>query len=144
MFIRLSRCLLIQIKEVVFIPAKNQEFDSLLKLSSRAFANALMHITREKPGIKEFLHQDVLTARLKRGILDLPVLTTYGLCILYEFHSGRISGKTVLKDYQYAIDLRVEVDGPVKPHLVSLDENKTPIPKIELFPRSSLIQKSLS
>ena len=40
----------------------------------------------------------------------------------------------MLKNYQYAIDLRVEVDGPVKPHLVSLDENKTPIPKIELFP----------
>ncbi len=134
MFIRLSRCLLIQIKEVVFIPAKNQEFDSLLKLSSRAFANALMHITGEKPGIKEVLHQDVLTARLKRGILDLPVLATYGLCILYEFHAGRISGKTVLRNYQYAIDLRVEVDGPVKPHFVSLDGNKTPIPKIELFP----------
>ena len=55
-------------------------------------------------------------------------------CILYEFHAGRISGKTVLRNYQYAIDLRVEVDGPVKPHFVSLDGNKTPIPKIELFP----------
>lgn len=102
MFTRLSRCLLIQIKEVVIIPAKNQEFDSLLKLSSRAFSNALMRITGEKPGIIEILHQDVLTARLKRGILDLPVLTHHGFCISYEFHSMPINDKTVLRNYQYA------------------------------------------
>ena len=133
MFTRLSRCLLIQIKEVVIIPANNQEFDSLLKLSSRAFLNALMCITGEKPGIIEVLHQDVLTSRLKRGIMDLPVLTHYGLCICYEFHSGLINEKTVLRNYQYAIDLRVDVEVPVKPHFVSLDENKTPIPIVELF-----------
>lgn len=61
-------------------------------------------------------------------------MTSYGICILYEFHAGRINGKTVLRNYQYAIDLRVEVDCPVKPHFVSLDENKTPIPIVELFP----------
>ena len=119
---------------MVIIPANNQEFDSLLKLSSRAFLNALMRITGEKPGIIEVLHQDVLTSRLKRGILDLPVLTYYGFCISYEFHSGPINGKTVLRNYQYAIDLRVDVEVPVKPHFVSLDENKTPIPIVEIFP----------
>ena len=55
---------------MIAIPAKNQEFDLLLKLSARAFGNALMLITGEKPGIIEVLHQDVLTARLKRGIMD--------------------------------------------------------------------------
>jgi hypothetical protein len=115
------------------IPANNQEFDSILKLSSKAFSNALMHVVGEKPGIIEVLHQDVLTARLKRGIIDLPVRTSHGYAILFEFHSGPISGNTVVRNYQYAIDLRVDVEEPVKPHFVSLDSKKTPIPVVELF-----------
>lgn len=119
---------------MVNIPANNQEYDSILKLSGRALGNALMRITNEKPGISEILHQDVLSARLKRGILDLPIKTTYDLVIAYEFHSGFINENTVIRNYQYAIDLRVEVDVPVRPHFVSIDSNKTPIPKVELFP----------
>jgi hypothetical protein len=119
---------------VVIIPAQNQEFDSLLKLSARAFGNALMRVTGEKPGISEVLHQDVLSARLKRGIMDLPVKTSYGYCIEYEFHADKLDKDTVIRNYQYAIDLRAEVDCPVRPHIVSLDEKKTPIPQVELFP----------
>lgn len=119
---------------MVKIPANNQEYDSLIKLSSRAFGNAMMHVTGEKPGIVEVLHQDVLSARLKRGILDLLIKTSHGYCIDYEFHSGPINEATVLRNYQYAIDLRVEQELPVKPHFVSLDANKTPIPTVELFP----------
>lgn len=119
---------------MVSIPANNQEYDSILKLSGRALGNALMRITNEKPGISEILNQDVLTSRLKRGILDLPLKTTYGIVIAYEFHSGPVSEKTVIRNYQYAIDLRVEVEVPVRPHFVSLDANKKPIPKVELFP----------
>lgn len=119
---------------MITISAENQEYDSLLKLSARAFGNALMRITGENPGIQEVLNQDVLTARLKRGILDLPIKTQNGYCIEYEFHNGPINEKTVLRNYQYAIDLRVEVDCPVKPHFVSLDTSKKPIPKVELFP----------
>ncbi len=100
---------MIQIEEVVIIPAKNQEFDSLLKLSSRAFSNALMHVAGEKPGIVDVIHQDVLSARLKRGILDLPVLTPYGYCIDYEFHSGPINRKIVLRNYQFQLPRPVEV-----------------------------------
>lgn len=100
---------MIPIQEVVDIPAKNQEYDSILKLLARAFGNALMTITGEKPGIVEVLHQDVLSSRLKREILDLPI-TPYGYCIEYEFHSRPLSEATVLRNYQYAIDLRVEVD----------------------------------
>ena len=118
---------------MIVIPANNQEFDSLLKLSSRAFSNALMRIVGEKPGIIEVLHQDVLTARLKREILDLPVRTSHGYVILFEFHAGPMSGKTVVRNYQYAIDIRAEIDEPVKPHFVSLDPKKTPIPIVELF-----------
>ena len=94
-----------------------------------------MRVTGEKPGIIELLHQDVLTSRLKREILDFPVLTPHGYAICFEFHMGHITADTVLRNYQYAIDLRVEVGVPVKPHFVSLDENKTPIPKVELFPK---------
>ena len=119
---------------MVIIPANNQEYDSLLKLSARAFGNALMRITGEKPGIVEVLNQDVLTSRLKRGILDLPVKTSDGLCIEFEFHSGPIEEDIVIRNYQYAIDLRGDVGVPVKPHFVSLDANKTPVPKVELFP----------
>lgn len=119
---------------MVHIPAKKQEFDSLLKLSSRAFGNALMHITGEKHGILKVLHQDVLSSRLKRGIMDLPIQTPHGYCIEYEFHSGPVSPKTVIRNYQYAIDLRAEVDNPVKPYIVSLDPQKNPIPKVEIFP----------
>lgn len=119
---------------MIAIPAKNQEYDSLLKLSARAFGNALMRVTGEKPGIIEVLHQDVLSARLKSGILDLPIKTSHGYAIDYEFHSGPISKKTVIRNYQYAIDLRVEVDVPVMPHIVSLDTQKTPIPIVEIFP----------
>lgn len=119
---------------MVAIPAQNQEYDSLLKLSARAFGNALMVITGEKPGIAEVLHQDVLSARLKRGIMDLPIKTTDGLCIDYEFHAVPLDEGTVIRNCQYAIDLRAEVDGPVRPHIVSLDENQTPIPIVELFP----------
>lgn len=125
---------MILILEVVDIPAKNQEYDSILKLSARAFGNALMTITGEKQGIVEVLHQDVLSSRLKREILDLPIKTPYGYCIEYEFHSRPLSEATVLRNYQYAIDLRVEVDVPVRPHIVSLDATRTPIPKVELFP----------
>ncbi len=89
-------CLLIQIMGDDNIPAKNQEFDSILKLSSRAFSNALMNVVGEKLGILEVLHQDVLTARLKREILDLPVRTSHGYAILFEFHSGPIGGNTVI------------------------------------------------
>lgn len=116
------------------IPATNQEYDSLIKLSARAFGNALMRITGEKPGIIEVLHQDVLTSRLKRGILDLPIKTSHGYAIDYEIHSGPVNEKTVIRNYQYAIDLRVDVGVPVMPHIVSLDIQKTPIPKVELFP----------
>ena len=119
---------------MVAIPAQNQEFDSLLKLSARAFGNALMRVTGEKPGIAEVLHQDVLSARLKRGIMDLPVKTSHGYCIEYEFHADKLDEDTVIRNYQYVIDLRAEVDCPVRPHIVSLDENRTPIPKVELFP----------
>lgn len=49
-----------------------------------------MCITGEKPGIVEILHQDVLTASLKRGILDLPVKTSQSHVIDYEFHLGPI------------------------------------------------------
>lgn len=119
---------------MVIIPSQNQEFDSLLKLSARAFGNALMRITGEKPGIVEVLHQDVLSARLKRGIMDLPIKSVNGYCIDYEFHRGRIDEDTVIRNYQYAIDLRVEVYCPVMPHIVSLDEKKTPIPTVEIFP----------
>lgn len=119
---------------MVHIPANEQEFDSLLKLSSRAFGNALMRITGEKPGIVTVLLQDVLSARLKKGILDLPIETPHGYIIEYEFHSGPVSPSTVLRNYQYAIDLRVEVDKPVKPHIVSLDAQKNPIPKVGIFP----------
>lgn len=125
---------MIQNYEVIPIPAQEQEFDSLLKLSSRAFGNALMHVTGEKPGILKVLHQDVLSSRLKRGIMDLPIQTSHGYCIEYEFHSGNLSPKTVLRNYQYALDLRVEVNIPVKPHIVSLDPQKNPIPKVEIFP----------
>ena len=125
---------MILIKEVVFIPAKNQEYDSLLKLSARAFGNALMTITGEKRGIVEVLHQDVLSSRLTRGIMDLPIKTPYGYWIEYDFHSRPLSEATVIRNYQYAIDLRVDVDVPVRPHIVSLDATKTPIPKVELFP----------
>ena len=93
-----------------------------------------MHVVGEKPGIIEVLHQDVLTSRLKRGILDLPVRTPHGYAILFEFHAWAIGEKTVLRNYQYAVDLRVEIDEPVKPHFVSLDPKKTPIPVVELFP----------
>lgn len=116
------------------IPAQKQEFDSLLKLSSRAFGNALMHITGEKPGIIKVLHQDVLSSRLKRGIMDLPIQTPHGYCVEFEFHSGPLSPKTVIRNYQYAIDLRIETDTPVKPHIVSLDPQRNPIPKVEIFP----------
>lgn len=116
-----------------YISARNQEYDSLLKLSARAFGNALMRITGEKPGIVEVLHHDVLSARLMRGILDLPIKTPYGYVIDYEFHSGPISKKTVIRNYQYAIELRSEVGVPVRPHFVSLDEKRTPIPTVELF-----------
>lgn len=75
-----------------------------------------------------------MTSRLKRGILDLPVRTPYGYAILFEFHAWQISERTVLRNYQYAVDLRVEIDEPVKPHFVSLDPKKTPIPVVELFP----------
>lgn len=119
---------------MVEIPANNQEYDSLLKLSARAFGNALMRITGEKPGIIEILNQDVFSARLKRGILDLPIKTSNGNCIDYEFHLGPINEDIVLRNYQYAIDLRREVGVPVKPHFVSLDANKTPVPIVELFP----------
>lgn len=118
---------------MIVIPAKNQEYDSLLKLSARTFGNALMRVTGEKPGIIEVLHQDVLSARLKSGILDLPIKTSHGYAIDYEFHSGPIGKKTVIRNYQYAIDLRVEVDVPVMPHIVSLDAQKTPIPIVEIF-----------
>lgn len=91
---------------MVSIPANNQEYDSILKLSGRVLGNALMRITNEKPRISEILNQDVLTACLKREILDLPIKTTYGIVIAYEFHSGFISEKTVIRNYQYAIDLR--------------------------------------
>lgn len=40
----------------------------------------------------------------------------------------------MLRNYQYVIDLRREVGIPVKPHFVSLDANRTPIPIVELFP----------
>lgn len=93
-----------------------------------------MHITGEKPGIITVLHQDVLSARLKRGIMDLPIKTPHEYIIEYEFHSDPLSQSTILRNYQYAIDLRVEVDKPVKPHIVSLDAKKNPIPKVEIFP----------
>ncbi len=80
---------------MIAIPAKNQEYDSLLKLSARAFGNALMHIAGEKLGIIEVLPQDTLSARLKRGIIDLLIKTSHGYAIDYEFHSGPISEKTV-------------------------------------------------
>ena len=116
------------------IPAKYQEFDSFLKLSARAFSNALMHIVGEEPGIIEVLGQDVWSSRLRRGIVDLPVRTSHGYVDLFEFHSGPISQKTVVRNYQYAIDIRSEIEEPVKPHFVSLDSKKTPVPTVELFP----------
>lgn len=91
---------MILISEVVDIPAKNQEYDSILKLSARAFGNALMTITGEKMGIVEVIHQDVLSSRLKREILDLPIKTPCGYCIEYEFHSRPISEATVLRNGQ--------------------------------------------
>ena len=52
---------------------------------------------------------------------------------LFEFHSGPISDKTVVRNYQYAMDIRSEIEEPVKPHFVSLDPKKTPVPVVELF-----------
>ena len=66
--------------------------------------------------------------------MDLPIKTSHGYCIDYEVHSGPLNEKTVIRNYQYASDLRVDVGVPVRPHIVSLDEKKTPIPKVELFP----------
>ncbi len=124
---------------MIDIPAKNQEFDSLLKLSARAFGNALMLITGEKPGFVEVLHQDVLTARLNRGIMDLPIKISHGYCIDYEFHAIPLDEPAVIRNHQYAIDLRVEVDCPVKPHIVSLDEKKLQFQKWNCFQGFSLI-----
>lgn len=126
---------------MIYIPAGNQEFDSLLKLSARAFGNALMRITGERPGIVEVLNHDVLSARLKRGVMDLPIKTSYGVCIDYEFHAGHLSESTVIRNYQYAIDLRAEVDCPVRPHIVSLDEKKLQFQKWNSFQDSFLIRK---
>lgn len=109
---------------VIVIPAQNQEFDSILKLSSRVFSNAFMRVVGEKPGIEEVLHQDVLISRLSRGILDFAVLTANDYACEFEFHVGPISEGIVLRNYQYAIDLRVELDVPVLPHIVSLDYKK--------------------
>ena len=93
-----------------------------------------MHVVGEKPGIREMLHQDVLTARLHRGILDFPVRTVHGYVIDYEFHAGPISEKTVLRNFQYVADLRVEINEPVKPYIISLDSKRTPVPIVEIMP----------
>lgn len=92
-----------------------------------------MHIVGEKPGIIGIIHPDVWSSRLKRGIIDLAVRTPYGYACHFEFHSGQISPKTVVRNYQYALDIRLEIDEPVKPHFVSLDPKKTPVPVVELF-----------
>ena len=121
-------------KRVIKIPANNQEFDSLLKVSGMAFGNAIMIKTGEKPGIMQYYIQDVFHSSLKRGIVDLPIITQHGFCIDYELHSGIVSDNIVFRNYQYCADLSAALKMPVKPHIISLDENRTPIPDIEIFP----------
>ena len=66
--------------------------------------------------------------------MDIPILTTDDLIIDFEIHSTPIGVKILLRDYQYLMDLRAENEEVVKLHIISLDETRTPIPKVELFP----------
>ena len=64
-----------------------------MKFSGIEFGKALLKKTGYNVGIEKYVYQDVFTSRLKRCTLDMPILTTAGYCIDFEFHAGYISKK---------------------------------------------------
>ena len=80
--------------------------------------------TGEKPGIEKYYLQDIFHSNLKRGVVDLPIITAHGYCIDYEFHSGEISKNIMYRNYKYCAGLSEDLKMPIKPHIVSIDDNK--------------------